>query len=395
MAGLITDNGRLRVKFNIPGHDEPLREPLGLAATKPNRRYAEREILPLIERAIAARDYAALVKRFPDSPRLKRLGVMAVHTTTVDNLIDLLEADYVANHRRSTITSIVKHVRSWFAGMAAADCTAGKIEEYKTHRLSEGASNASINRELSALQRGFHLAEDREQVVDIPKIRKLREDNVRQGFFEREALDRLLEHLPVDLHPLVRVAYITGWRRGEITSRQKHHLDSGLRWLRLEPGETKNGKGRQFPLGTIPELRTIIEEQLNATRTLELERGCIIPWLFHRDGERIRDFRKTWLTALKAAGLPETLLMHDFRRTAIRNLGRAGVVRSTAMKLTGHLTPSVYGRYEIVEENDLEEAGEKISALFSGKKGPHMGHLTQTVTPLRAATAEKLNGNGQ
>jgi integrase len=101
-------------------------------------------------------------------------------------------------------------------------------------------------------------------------------------------------------------------------------------WLRLEPGETKSGEGRQFPL--TDELRTILEHQLASTRELEVARGVVIPWLFHRAGRRIRNFRRAWMTACKGAGVPGKI-PHDFRRTAVRNLERAGVPRSAAMAM--------------------------------------------------------------
>jgi integrase len=62
------------------------------------------------------------------------------------------------------------------------------------------------------------------------------------------------------------------------------------------------------------------------------------------------------------AGLPG-LLFHDLRRSAVRNLERASVPRSVAMKLIGHKTESIYRRYAIVAEADLREAGVKLSAL--------------------------------
>ena len=55
--------------------------------------------------------------------------------------------------------------------------------------------------------------------------------------------------------------------------------------------------------------------------------------------------------------------MHDFRRTAVRNLERAGVSRSVATAITGHKTEAVYRRYAIVSSNDLADAARKLQAI--------------------------------
>ena len=79
-----------------------------------------------------------------------------------------------------------------------------------------------------------------------------------------------------------------------------------------------------------------------------------------------KDFRKAWTDACQAARVPE-MIPHDFRRTAVRNLERAGVSRSAAMKLTGHKTESVYRRYAIVSEGDLTEGVRKLAAIKEPK----------------------------
>ena len=114
--------------------------------------------------------------------------------------------------------------------------------------------------------------------------------------------------LPEALKAVAETAYVTGWRiRSELLTRRWTHIDFEAGWIRLEPGETKNRERAH-------------------TRAIEHATGQVIPWVFHRDGQPIRYFRRAWLTACKAAGAPHRI-PHDFRRTAGRNLERAGVPR--------------------------------------------------------------------
>jgi integrase len=120
-----------------------------------------------------------------------------------------------------------------------------------------------------------------------------------------------------------------------------------------------------FPL--TPELRQVLEAQLSKTRAFEKTSGQIVPWLFHREGKTVGNFRHPWLTACKAAGVPGRL-RHDFRRTAVRNLERAGVSRSAAMAMVGHKTQAIYQRYAIADEASLKEAAIKLAALHESER---------------------------
>jgi integrase len=101
---------------------------------------------------------------------------------------------------------------------------------------------------------------------------------------------------------------------------------------------------------------------------VQREQGRIIPHVFHRNGSQIRNFRDAWVTACIAAGCPGRIV-HDFRRTAVRNLVRAGIAERVAMTMTGHKTRSVFERCSIVSAGDLRDAAGKLNAAAGTNTG--------------------------
>jgi len=301
--------------------------------------------------------------------------------TTWDQLADGLLNNYRANKLRSLdrLTYSLKHLALAFQGQKAKTIHSGRITAYTTARQAEGAANGSINRELAALKRAFVLGRKAKLLLatDIPEVEMLKEPAGRKGFFETEQFHAVRRQLPEVLQPLVTVAYITGWRlRSELLSRQWKHVDFHAGWLRLEPGETKNDEGRQFPL--IPELRAALQAQWEYTQQCQKDTRTIIPHVFHREGQPIQHFRRAWRSAVKRAGVPGRIV-HDFRRTAVRNLERSGVSRSAGMAMVGHRTASIYKRYSIVDESDLKRAGEQLAKL--GQQTQRDEGSTTGVTP--------------
>jgi len=128
----------------------------------------------------------------------------------------------------------------------------------------------------------------------------------------------------------------------------------------LDPGTTKNDEGRVFPF--TQELRELLLRQKEHTEKLQRQKDMLIPWVFHRESKKVGDFRKSWETACKKAGVPGRI-PHDFRRTAVRNLVRAGIPERVAMQMTGHKTRSVFERYNIVSEGDLEAAAKRLDEI--------------------------------
>jgi integrase len=292
-----------------------------------------------------------------------------IERTSFEDLAAILLNDYRINRRKSydRIEDAVNHLREIFADARALEITPDRIAAYIEVRQEADAANATINRELSALKRMFRLGLVAGKVDRPPHIQMLVEDNVRTGFCEKREFRALLRYWPDDLKGLFEFAYITGWRiKSELTTRQWRHIDFHAGWLRLEPGEAKNKEGRMFALTA--RLRAVLQRQREQTEALQRATGQIVPWVFHRDGKRIKSYRRAWLSACRKAGLPG-LIPHDFRRTAIRNFERVGIPRSVAMKMVGHKTEDVYRRYAIADEAMLREAGTKLTALHQAERG--------------------------
>jgi integrase len=299
---------------------------------------------------------------------------------TFDDAADDLLNDYKVNNKRTyehADRRLTLHLKPAFTGKRLLSISTAAIRAYAAARQTAGAANATVNRELALLKRMFSLAVKDGKLHARPYVPMLREDNTRRGFFEADQFEAVRNHLPNTLRPVVTFAYLTGWRlKSEILPLEWRQVDWQGRVVRLDPGTTKNREGRSFPFTGA--LEKLLKEQQAEHDTLKMA-GRIVPLVFHRDGERIRDFRKAWDTACKAGGCPGRI-PHDFRRTAVRNLERAGVPRSAAMAMVGHKTEAIYRRYAIVDSGVLREAAAKIDAANS---------LTGTISGTTASTHQE------
>ena len=298
----------------------------------------------------------------------------------VGKLLDALEDDYRLRAKNSPqFRSHLTHIRNYFGAWRALEVTAEAVDRFITGRQEAGSAAASINRSTQFLAQAFKLAVDRKHLTTAPQIRHLSEKgNSRQGFFSDAEFRSLVKNLPAYLQDFVRFGYLTGWRKGEIASLRWEDVDDDI--IRLRGENAKNGEGRSVTLGG--ELGELIERR-KAGRQVETETGGVLltAFVFHHKGEPVGDFRKAWATACVAAGLgrfacdlcKRTIdghwceecaaastysgrIFHDFRRTAVRNMVRAGVPERVAMTISGHKTRSIFDRYNIVNEADLRDA---------------------------------------
>ena len=237
----------------------------------------------------------------------------------------------------------------------------------------------------------LRVAYKHEKLLRVPPFDMLKDAPAREGFFEAQQYEAVRRKLPEDLQVAVTIAHTYGWRmRSEVLSLERRQLDLKAGTLRLDPGTTKNGEGRVVYL--TPELRVLLGAQVERVDQRSRRLGRIIPSLFphprgRRAGQPRQNFAKRWQTACDKAGAPGRLL-HDFRRTAVRNLERAGVARSVAMKITGHKTESVYRRYAIVSDAYLQEATRKPSVASDAAQGHNSGPSGGAVVDSRSASMQ-------
>ncbi|MDR3736184.1 MAG: tyrosine-type recombinase/integrase [Acidobacteriaceae bacterium] len=277
---------------------------------------------------------------------------------TVAELAEDFLRDYRINGRKSIDDVDARwrlHIGPFFEQLRTAQVTSELVAKYVDMRQSEGAQNATINREMAALKRMFRLGmyATPPKVLHLPKFPKLMEDNVRKGFLEDAQYSKLIDaNSELWFRALVEMGRTYGWRISELLGLHVGQIDLEARTIRLDPGTTKNRDGREVTM-TGP-----VHALLSECVTGKPPEDAVFTW---PDGRPVKDFRGAWANATKAAGVPG-LLFHDLRRTAARNLRRAGIAEGVIMKIGGWRTRSVFERYAIVSQTDIADALKKLES---------------------------------
>jgi integrase len=287
--------------------------------------------------------------------------------------VDDLKKDYTLKGRKTwkRREQHLDHLRPVFGGMLVKAITTERLQGYVTKRLEEKAAPATINRELDCLHRMMVLGQRQSppKVLHISHFPKLTEDNVREGFCDYETYLCIRGAAPYHIQVATTIGFFTGLRKGEVLSlRWDKHMDMEAGCIRLERRQTKTKAPRVVYMAG--EFLAVMQKAKEVRDKMHPD--C--PWVVHYRGKPIREnFDHGWKALMKRLGL-EGLLFHDLRRSGVRNLVRAGVPETVAMKISGHKTRSVFDRYNVVSEEDLKGAAERLAAFIQAEK------VTTTVT---------------
>jgi integrase len=264
----------------------------------------------------------------------------------------------------------LKVLDEFFAGMRLDQMDTDAFRAFRKKRRDEDIDDSTINRNLSILRRMMNLT-IREKKLQFakPYFPMVSEaGKVRKGFVTPEQFHKLMSEMPSHLKPYALFLY-------EDVSRTTAAKDIRWSWVDLKEGIieipeeiTKTGEAQILPLSD--ELINMLKKQ------------------FRKDDAPVFDttnFRKEFQQACVAAGLGKITKMvsargykwekyegvtpHDFRRSGIRNMVRAGVPEKIAMSISGHKTRAVFDRYNITSTDDVKDAIKTVTRYNKKKVG--------------------------
>jgi integrase len=233
-------------------------------------------------------------------------------------------------------------------------------QEFARKRREQGAGNAIINRSLACLRRMLRIAYDDELIQRVPKVHFLKEPRARSGFLEPDKFDELVNLLPTHLKPLIIFLYYCGVRGGEALQIEWPQVDLDAHIIRLEEEQTKTDEARIVPLPAhLVMLLRAIEPKIGKVFD---DTNLRVEWTTACDACKLG--KRTLVEPKDENGWPwykySGLSIHDLRRSAVRNLVRAGVSETVAMKISGHKTRDVFDRYNIVSADDVSNAMRRV-----------------------------------
>jgi integrase len=288
------------------------------------------------------------IKKSPDlTTRFKTLAEWYLHLPEV-------KAKRSWDRDRHSVKFLLTH----FGERLLKDINPAYVEAYRQKRLAEPSRQggntkpATVNREIACLKTIFNKAmrNGKAERNPVQGVKALKENNERDRILSPEEYIRLLAHCPGHLKTIVKLAYYTGMRRGEILGLTWGQVDLKEGFIKLTHEDTKTNEGRLVPLN---------QELVEMFRALP--QGLPHVQVFTRYGKPVKSIREAFGAACTKSGI-EGLTFHDLRHTAINNWRLQGHDFFRIMAATGHKTMSVFKRYNTVSKEELK-------ALVQGKIG--------------------------
>jgi integrase len=353
-----------------------------------SKRVREREI-PTREQA-----QARLAKALADAYEGRTFKRAKPSMLTVAKAWTLYEPVAKRNDSWKSDRSRSAHLLAHLGKRIAAELHQGDVDAYRILRQADGTnrkdakdkplppSSATLDREVELLKRvlGYAMKCGKLATNPLAGVALLKVPNVRDVVVSDEDFERIIGALKRRsewMRPVLLAAYDTGMRIGEVCKLHAKRVDWKVGCVRLTPQETKSEKGRVVALQT----RT-----LAALREMPRKLGC--PYLFPaRRGYDPRNPRPVSIprgglkAALKAVGL-EHVHPHDLRRSYATLARRRGIPESVVMAQGGWRTPSVFRRYNIIDEQDVLDAARRMEQARipdapAANTQPKRGHGTK------------------
>jgi len=233
---------------------------------------------------------------------------------------------------------------NFFTGRRVNDIDRDTASAFVADRRASKKSNSTINNSLRLLIRMFSLAQDNGKLTVAPKFELLKEKS-RQGFLPPEAFQKLFNAMPAHLQPMLLLLYHSGVRVGEAEKIEWPAVNLDAATITLLEGETKNDESRILPLS---------DSLITLLSRVKKREGRVFP--------SKRAMQTAFPKACTAAKI-KGLMVHDLRRSAVRNLMDAGVQQAVAMKISGHRDASVFQRYNVVDVEQTTDAMQRVQRL--------------------------------
>jgi integrase len=242
-----------------------------------------------------------------------------------------------------------KKLIAHFGDSLLKDISQAMVEAYKQGRVSaisyrgKATKPATVNREITTLKTIFNKAVRNGKAERNPAqwVRHLKENNARDRILSPKEYTRLLAHCPAHLKPIIKLAYHTAMRRGEILSLSWGQMDLKEGFIKLAPKDTKTNEGRLVPLNA---------ELIELFRSMP--RGLPMTPVFVYQGHSLVEIKRSFATACDRAGIKD-FTFHDLRHTAINNWRLQGHDYFRIMAASGHKTMNVFKRYNTVDKEEL------------------------------------------